>query len=162
VTKLHQLHDRYGQSPWLDNRTRGDVTGGRLRRLASQGIRGVTSNPTIIHKAISGSADYDGQLAVLAARGRTPKPATGRWSATTSTAPWPCCGPLSGRTGQAERVLERLLAVAAPDGLLPEAYDSDTGRWLARHWFAWPGAVLAALALGAADRPTGPPVVPTR
>jgi hypothetical protein len=27
--------------------------------------------------------------------------------------------------------------------------DSDTGAWLARHWFAWPSAVLAALALGA-------------
>ena len=64
--------------------------------------------------------------------------------------------------GRAERVLERLLAVAAPDGLLPEAYDPDTGRWLARHWFAWPSAVLAALALGAADRPAGPPVVATR
>jgi hypothetical protein len=33
-------------------------------------------------------------------------------------------------------------------GLLPETYDSDTGAWLARHWFAWPSAVLAALALG--------------
>jgi meiotically up-regulated gene 157 (Mug157) protein len=41
--------------------------------------------------------------------------------------------------------------VAAPDGLLPETYDSDTGAWLSRHWFAWPSAVLAALALGAAD-----------
>jgi transaldolase len=70
VTRLQQLHDLHGQSPWLDNLTRGDVTGGRLRRLASQGIRGVTSNPTIIHKAISGSADYDGQLAVLAAQGQ--------------------------------------------------------------------------------------------
>jgi DNA-binding transcriptional MocR family regulator len=58
--------------------------------------------------------------------------------------------------------LERLLAVAAPDGLLPEAYDPDTGGWLARHWFAWPSAVLAALALGAADRPSGPPVGSTR
>ena len=56
---------------------------------------------------------------------------------------------LLGETGRAGRVLERLLAVAAPDGLLPETYDSDTGTWLARHWFAWPGAVLAALALGA-------------
>ena len=37
----------------------------------------------------------------------------------------------------------------APDGLLPETYDSATGRWLARPWFAWPGATLAALALGA-------------
>jgi transaldolase len=69
MTKLHQLYDRYGQSPWLDDLTRGDVTGGRLRRLAAQGIRGVTSNPTIIARAISGSADYAGQLAILAAAG---------------------------------------------------------------------------------------------
>ena len=51
-------------------------------------------------------------------------------------------------TGRAERALVRLLAVAAPDGLLPETYDSATGRWLARPWFAWPSATLAALALG--------------
>jgi transaldolase len=70
MTRLHQLHDRYGQSPWLDNLTRGDLNGDRLRRLVAQGIRGVTSNPTIIAKAISGSADYDGQLAALAAAGR--------------------------------------------------------------------------------------------
>jgi transaldolase len=69
MTKLHQLHDLHGQSPWLDNLTRGDLTSGRLRRLAAAGIRGVTSNPTIIAKAISGSADYDGQLAALAAQG---------------------------------------------------------------------------------------------
>jgi transaldolase len=69
MTKLHQLYDRYGQSPWLDNLTRADVTRGRLRRLATQGIRGVTSNPTIIQKAISGSTDYDAQLAALAAQG---------------------------------------------------------------------------------------------
>jgi uncharacterized protein len=58
---------------------------------------------------------------------------------------------LLGETGRAGRVLERLLAVAAPDGLLPETYDPATGTWLARHWFAWPSAVLAALALGVAD-----------
>ena len=56
---------------------------------------------------------------------------------------------LLGDTGRSERALVRLLAVAAPDGLLPETYDSATGRWLARPWFAWPGATLAALALGA-------------
>jgi uncharacterized protein len=56
---------------------------------------------------------------------------------------------LLGDTGRAERALVRLLAVAAPDGLLPETYDSGTGRWLARPWFAWPAATLAALALGA-------------
>jgi hypothetical protein len=27
MTKLHQFHDQYGQSPWLDNLTRSDVTG---------------------------------------------------------------------------------------------------------------------------------------
>jgi transaldolase len=70
MTKLHQLHDRHGQSPWLDNLTRGDLTGGRLGRLVNQGIRGVTSNPTIIAKAIGGSTAYDGQLAALAAAGR--------------------------------------------------------------------------------------------
>ena len=76
-----------------DNHTRGDLVGGRLRRLVDQGIQGVTSNPTIIAKAINGSADYDRQLATLAAQGAAPRPATGRWSPTTSTAPWPCCDP---------------------------------------------------------------------
>ena len=70
MTKLHQLHDLHDQSPWLDNLTRGDVTSGRLHHLAAQGIRGVTSNPTIIAKAIGNSADYDGQLAALTAAGR--------------------------------------------------------------------------------------------
>jgi transaldolase len=70
MTRLHRLPDRYGQSPWLDNLTRGDLAGGRLRRLIDQGIRGVTSNPTIIAKAVSGSTDYDGQLADLTAAGR--------------------------------------------------------------------------------------------
>ncbi|MGH3949577.1 MAG: glycoside hydrolase family 125 protein, partial [Pseudonocardiaceae bacterium] len=59
---------------------------------------------------------------------------------------------LQGHADRAERVLRRLLAVAAPDGLLPETHDPDTGAWLARHWFAWPSAALGALALGAVDR----------
>jgi hypothetical protein len=45
----------------------------------------------------------------------------------------------------AARALERLEAVAFSDGMLPEAYSTD-GRQIARvrHWFAWPGAALAA------------------
>jgi hypothetical protein len=34
MSKLHQLHDRYGQSPWLDNRSRTDVTGDRAGGVA--------------------------------------------------------------------------------------------------------------------------------
>jgi hypothetical protein len=46
----------------------------------------------------------------------------------------------------AARALERLDAVAFSDGMLPEAYSTD-GRRIrrVRHWFAWPGAALAAL-----------------
>jgi transaldolase len=82
MTRLHQLHHRFGQSPWLDNLTRGDLTSGRLHRLVAQGIRGVTSNPTIIAKAISGSTDYDGQLAALTAAGRDAE--ASYWSLVTS------------------------------------------------------------------------------
>jgi hypothetical protein len=48
----------------------------------------------------------------------------------------------------AERSLARLASVSSADGMLPEAYDSNTGEWLARHWFAWPGALLGALLHG--------------
>ena len=66
MTKLRQLYDDHGQSPWLDDLTRHYLTGGGLRRLVGEGIRGVTSNPTIFQKAIAGSTDYDQQLRVLA------------------------------------------------------------------------------------------------
>ncbi|MEO7429561.1 MAG: transaldolase [Acidimicrobiales bacterium] len=62
MTKLQQLYSDQGQSPWLDNLTRGHLRGGELHRLIEAGIRGVTSNPTIFAKAISGSADYDAQF----------------------------------------------------------------------------------------------------
>ena len=46
---------------------------------------------------------------------------------------------------RADQALERLLRTTSHDGLLPEAYDSDTGEWTARHWFGWPGAALGCL-----------------
>jgi transaldolase len=61
-TKLQQLYEEQGQSPWLDNLTRGHLLRGKLERLVAAGIRGVTSNPTILAKAISGSDDYDEQF----------------------------------------------------------------------------------------------------
>lgn len=67
MTKLHELFETQGQSPWIDNLKRSYLTGGELARLAGEGIRGVTSNPTIFAKAIQGSADYDTDFARLAA-----------------------------------------------------------------------------------------------
>ena len=67
MTKLHDLYEQQGQSPWLDNLRRDYLTGGRLQDLVDQGIRGVTSNPTIFAKAISGEADYDEQFSALLA-----------------------------------------------------------------------------------------------
>ncbi len=57
-----------GQSPWLDFIERELIGSGELARLvAEDGIRGVTSNPTIFEKAISGGRAYDGQVRELAA-----------------------------------------------------------------------------------------------
>ncbi len=69
MTRLQQLFTEQGQSPWLDNLKRGYLTGGQLERLITDGIRGVTSNPTIFQKAIAGSADYDDQFEALAKGG---------------------------------------------------------------------------------------------
>ncbi len=65
MTKLHELYETGGQSPWIDNLKRSYLTGGQLARLAGEGIRGVTSNPTIFAKAIEGQDDYDEQFASL-------------------------------------------------------------------------------------------------
>jgi transaldolase len=70
VTKLQRLHDEQGQSPWLDNLTRGYLRDGTLGRLVADGIRGVTANPTILARAIEGSDAYDEQFATLIAQGR--------------------------------------------------------------------------------------------
>src|SRR5437899_9695117 len=60
----------YGQSPWYDNLTRQLITGGGLQRLIEDdGIRGVTSNPTIFEKAMAAGEGYDEQLTELAKNG---------------------------------------------------------------------------------------------
>jgi transaldolase len=68
MTKLHELFDQQGQSPWIDNLKRSFLTGGRLEELVGVGVRGVTSNPTIFAKAIEGGDDYDDQFRSLTAR----------------------------------------------------------------------------------------------
>ena len=55
---------KYGQSYWLDNLTRAMIKDGTLqKRVEEQGLRGITSNPAIFNKAISGQNNYDTQIA---------------------------------------------------------------------------------------------------
>ena len=61
-----------GQSPWYDYITRDLVATGELRRLIrDDGLRGMTSNPTIFEKAIAGSASYDADIRRLSEQGRS-------------------------------------------------------------------------------------------
>jgi len=66
-----ELH-RLGQSVWFDNISRGMIVSGQLQRMIEEdGLRGVTSNPTIFHKAITGSSDYKDDLRQATSRGLT-------------------------------------------------------------------------------------------
>jgi transaldolase len=65
MTRLHQLYREQGQSPWLDDLKRSYLKDGTLAKLVDDGIRGVTSNPTIFAKAISGEDTYDDEFAAL-------------------------------------------------------------------------------------------------
>src|SRR5215470_13518585 len=70
---LQSLQD-YGQSVWLDYIRRSLITSGELMRLRDEdGLRGVTSNPTIFEKAIAGSTDYKDILEDPASRALDPK-----------------------------------------------------------------------------------------
>jgi transaldolase len=71
MDRLVQLYEECGQSPWLDNLKRGYLVSGELASLRDRGIRGLTSNPTILQRAIEGSADYDAQFRELARSERT-------------------------------------------------------------------------------------------
>jgi len=65
------LLGQLGQSPWYDFITRDLIVSGELRRLiAGDGLRGMTSNPTIFEKAIAGSDLYDEDIRRLSAEGR--------------------------------------------------------------------------------------------
>jgi len=66
MTTLHRLFAQ-GQSVWIDFIRRSFLVSGGLQDWLDKGARGVTSNPTIFHKAISGSNDYDDDLKRLAA-----------------------------------------------------------------------------------------------
>jgi transaldolase len=60
---------KYGQSFWYDNISRDIILSGELKRMIKEeGLRGVTSNPTIFHKAIQSSDIYNEQLRELLSR----------------------------------------------------------------------------------------------
>src|SRR5262244_3813904 len=62
--------NEFGQSVWLDFVSRDLLKSGGLTRLiAEDGLRGVTSNPSIFEKAIGHGDDYDAQIAALQASG---------------------------------------------------------------------------------------------
>ena len=59
---LRRLYTEQGQSPWLDNLRRDYLESGLLQTLIDDGVRGLTSNPTIFQKAIQESSSYDAQI----------------------------------------------------------------------------------------------------
>jgi transaldolase len=61
----------FGQSIWLDFLRRKLISSGELKGLIEQdGLRGITSNPSIFDKAIAGSRDYDDDIRALALEGK--------------------------------------------------------------------------------------------
>ncbi|MGA2530869.1 MAG: transaldolase [Acidimicrobiales bacterium] len=71
MTRLNDLFQTGGQSPWIDNLKRSYLTSGRLAELVSEGVRGLTSNPTIMAKAIAVGEDYDDEFAAALASGQS-------------------------------------------------------------------------------------------
>src|ERR1700722_15780187 len=60
---------KYGQSMWLDYIRRDLLTSGKLKTMIDQdGLRGMTSNPSIFEKAIGESSLYDDMLKSLASQ----------------------------------------------------------------------------------------------
>lgn len=70
MTKIHELAS-LGQSVWLDYIRRSFLANGDLQALIEQGLRGMTSNPSIFEKAIAHSDDYDQDMKRLAGEGKT-------------------------------------------------------------------------------------------
>ncbi len=59
-----------GQSIWYDSISRRSIRGGELKALLDAGVRGVTTNPSIFQKALSGSNDYDDDMKSLIQAGK--------------------------------------------------------------------------------------------
>ena len=71
MTRLQKLFLTENQSPWLDNLRRSWIATGELENWINNGVRGITSNPTIFQKAMTDTDDYDSQLMELIAAGKS-------------------------------------------------------------------------------------------
>lgn len=69
MNNLQLLYSKYNQSPWLDNISRDLLQNGGLAKYLAEGVRGVTSNPTILENAIKNSSLYDQQIIEMANQG---------------------------------------------------------------------------------------------
>jgi transaldolase len=64
--------EAFGQSIWMDFISRGTISSGQLQKWIEQdGVSGVTSNPSIFEKAITGSNDYDESIQTQSLSGET-------------------------------------------------------------------------------------------
>ncbi len=71
MSRLIELYENAGQSPWLDNLKREWLQSGEIARWVDRGVRGITSNPSIFQKAIESSEAYDEQFRSLIESGRS-------------------------------------------------------------------------------------------
>ena len=62
---------QFGQSVWLDYISRSLLDQGKLKSLIDQGLRGMTSNPSIFNQSISQSHDYDDKIIQLKNKGKS-------------------------------------------------------------------------------------------
>src|SRR6202795_48703 len=65
--------ENHGQAIWLDFLARGFIAKGDLQKLIdTDGVKGVTSNPSIFEKAIGSSDEYDGPIGSALKKGDRP------------------------------------------------------------------------------------------
>src|SRR5579883_173105 len=64
--------EQLGQSLWYDNLSRSFISGGKIASMIDElGLRGITSNPSIFEKSISGSDEYDDDIETAIREGLT-------------------------------------------------------------------------------------------
>lgn len=112
----------FGQSYWLDNLTRAKIDGGELeRRVAEEGLHGITSNPAIFHKAITAGHDYDARIRRAFAAGST---AQMRFLAVGSEPRSGTAEQLLDRHGISRRAIVEEISELARQGRIVQASDS--------------------------------------